>query len=40
MSSEQEERYLEVKAKLRELAPEIERVMELRVPREIILGGR
>ena len=36
MSVEQLQRYEELKARLRELAPEIERVMELRVPREIL----
>ena len=36
MNKEQEERYLDLKAKLRELAPAIERIMEIRVPREIL----
>jgi hypothetical protein len=36
LSAEQEERYLELRAKLRELAPDVERIMELRGPPEVL----
>jgi hypothetical protein len=36
MSTEQEERYLDLKAKLREIAPALEQQLELPVPPEFL----